>query len=310
MKRITQMLALLLLLTGSSQGQQQPISFIACGDMPYNNPADIIRFRRLTQQINAFQPAFAIHVGDIKNGATPCTTTYMDSIKNLFMQFEGPLLYTPGDNEWTDCDRPAAGSYNPMERLAALRKLFYNGHTSLGKKPLPVMSQHRLRGYEDFVENQYWTMEGVSFGSFHAVGTNNHLVADPARAGEFFHRDSANCAWINYVFDQAVSQQHRAVVLFTQADINFEPKLYSGFFHLVNTLRRRVQQFNGPVLLVYGDSHRFKVEKPLKDAAGKLLLNFTSCMVFGEEDVQGVRIDIWPGKGNIFSISEFLVEGN
>lgn len=289
---------------------QQPLSFIACGDMPYNNPADITRFRRLTQQVNAFRPAFTVHVGDIKNGATPCTDTYMDSIKNLFMQFDGPLVYTPGDNEWTDCDRAAAGAYNPMERLAKLRRVFYNGSSSLGKHPLPVFSQNHLKGFEQYVENQYWEMEGVSFATFHAVGTNNNLVADPDRVAEFFSRDSANRAWLDHVFDNATRNNHRAVVLFTQADINFAPKLYSGFYHLVNKLRERVQQFNRPVLLVYGDSHRFLVEKPLYDAAGRLINNFTSCMVFGEEDVQGVRIDIRPGREQIFSISEFLVDGN
>ena len=31
----------------------------------------------------------------------------------------GPVIYTPGDNEWTDCHRVNNGGYNPLERLDA-----------------------------------------------------------------------------------------------------------------------------------------------------------------------------------------------
>jgi hypothetical protein len=29
-----------------------------------------------------------------------------------FAAFQAPLVYVPGDNEWTDCDRASNGSYN------------------------------------------------------------------------------------------------------------------------------------------------------------------------------------------------------
>jgi hypothetical protein len=36
-----------------------------------------------------------------------------------------PLIYVPGDNEWTDCRRLAAGGFDPVERLQKLRELFF-----------------------------------------------------------------------------------------------------------------------------------------------------------------------------------------
>jgi hypothetical protein len=56
----------------------------------------------------------------------------------LLVQFNAlphPLIYTPGDNEWTDCHegRNVAG-LDPLERLAKLRTVFFQGERSLGQK--------------------------------------------------------------------------------------------------------------------------------------------------------------------------------
>ena len=47
-----------------------------------------------------------IHVGDIHSGKQACTTAYDDDIASLWQtNFQKPLIYTPGDNEWTDCHK-------------------------------------------------------------------------------------------------------------------------------------------------------------------------------------------------------------
>ncbi len=46
-------------------------------------------------------------------------------------------MFTPGDNDWVDCDRTANGGYNSLERLDHERQLFFNTPFSLG--------QHRMR---------------------------------------------------------------------------------------------------------------------------------------------------------------------
>lgn len=98
---------------------------MAIGDLPYHLPDDFERFERMIQQINDVNPAFTLHVGDIKSGKVPCSDEYYEKIKNYFNAFEKPLIYTPGDNEWTDCDRELCGSYDPEERLDKLRQLFF-----------------------------------------------------------------------------------------------------------------------------------------------------------------------------------------
>jgi len=52
-----------------------------------------------------------------------------------FHQFEKPLIYTPGDNEWTDCNKLEAGSYNPQERLETARKVFFKDRQSYQARP-------------------------------------------------------------------------------------------------------------------------------------------------------------------------------
>ena len=62
-----------------------------------------------------------MHLGDIKNGSSRCDDSYFAQIAAGFSSLTIPLIFTPGDNEWTDCHRANNGAYDPLERLAALR---------------------------------------------------------------------------------------------------------------------------------------------------------------------------------------------
>src|SRR5262249_34955822 len=46
-----------------------------------------------------------VHVGDIHSGKDFCTEAYDEQIASLWRQFQEPLVYTPGDNEWADCHK-------------------------------------------------------------------------------------------------------------------------------------------------------------------------------------------------------------
>jgi len=106
-----------LFLCFASVSTAQNFKFIALGDMPYNIPEDYVRYERLIQRINTQTPAFSIFIGDTKSGSTPCSDEYNLIVEGYFKKFNSPLLYSPGDNEWTDCHRPSAGAYDPIERL-------------------------------------------------------------------------------------------------------------------------------------------------------------------------------------------------
>ena len=124
---------------GSSAQTMAPFKFMVLGDMPYNIPDDYARYEQLIAQINQQKPSFTIFVGDTKSGSTPCSDEYNQKVKSYFDRYDSPLIYSIGDNEWTDCHRPLAGSYDPLERLSDLRLTFFNSKKSLGKRKIDLI---------------------------------------------------------------------------------------------------------------------------------------------------------------------------
>ncbi len=292
-------------------------TFVALGDMPYTLPADYGRFEKLIGAINQQRPAFSVHVGDIKSGSTLCTAEIYGKVLAEFQTFEQPLVYTPGDNEWTDCNRPKAGGYDPEERLAVVRKMFFSDHNSFGKAKLALTSQALDPAFAAYVENNRWSTGNVAFATVHLVGSNNNFVPNDAKGQnrEFYERQKADLAWLDAVFAEATAQKRLGVVLFTQADM-FSPtknaKDADGFTEILGALGRLTVAFGRPVLLVNGDSHRFIVDKPLLNPASpkQVLQNFTCLQVPGEADVQAVRVTVDPGQTALFQMQELVVPGN
>ncbi|HEY3549053.1 MAG TPA: metallophosphoesterase, partial [Propionicimonas sp.] len=155
------------------EGSGDAFAFAVIGDIPYG-AAQIADFPRVIQQINA-DPAVQLvdHLGDIKSGSSVCSDEYFAQVKAQFDTFVDPLVYTVGDNEWTDCHRANNGSYNPLERLAAIRSVFFPrpGFT-LGEHAVHVKSQAAL----GFPEDVRYTRADVAFAALHIVGSNNSLA--------------------------------------------------------------------------------------------------------------------------------------
>src|SRR5262245_36568883 len=109
-------------------GSRNAYTLAVIGDTPYG-PDKKAEFPSLVALINGDPKVdIVVHLGDIKAGSSsPCTDVYFDSIKTLFDGFKDPLVYTPGDNEWTDCHVASKnnGLYTPTERLQAVRALFF-----------------------------------------------------------------------------------------------------------------------------------------------------------------------------------------
>ena len=282
--------------------------FFAIGDMPYHLPEDIQRFERLTDALNEEEPSFTVHVGDIKAGNTPCSDEYFMQIQDLFWRFEHPLVYTPGDNEWTDCHREGAGGYDPNERLDKVRQVFYGTGKGSGSVPISLVSQNSHSGFEKFVENALWDHQGVTFATFHVVGSNNNLKNPAQNPGEKEHgeRDAANIYWLEEVFKQAKANESQGLVLFLHASLKYNDDVDNGFRGFTQKLRQEVLNYAKPVLMVYGDHHRFLMEKPLVDDNKKVLKHFTTVMVFGDHDIHAVEVRINKKDELLFEVRQFF----
>lgn len=290
-------------------------SFIAFGDMPYTLPQDYHRFENVIRAINNQNTAFIINVGDIKSSSTLCTEESYTKMLNYFSQFNKPLIYTPGDNEWTDCNKKDAGSYDPEERLTVIRKLFFKDNNTFGKEKFLLTSQSEQLKFSRYVENNRWEYQDVSFATLHIVGTNNNFIPTSKNGNqEFYEREAANLAWLEAIFINAKTRNSIALVLAIHADMfgAKEPKDASGFAKFKNRLKELVIDFKKPVLLINGDSHVFLVEKPLyeNEKLEKAVDNFTRLQVHGENNMHAVKITIDPTSLSIFQIQELRVPGN
>ena len=294
-------LALGFALSLSAAQAQQGFSFVALGDLPYGSPEKAYGpYRALIDRINHLAPAFSIHIGDFKSGATLCSDEEFSNQREHFQRFKNAVVYTPGDNEWTDCHRANNGAYDPLERLAALRQRFFIPGRSLGQQPMAVQNQSDVMvKHGRYVENQRWMHQGVLFVTLHIVGSNNNLESrDLAANQEFFERDLANVAWITAAFERARQEQATAVVFAFQADI-LEGKTawedfpaWSGFRKSVGeTLLPLAHRWGKPVLIVHGDSHQFRIDQPFQ-LDKKPLPNVTRLIVPGASDVRAVKVSV------------------
>jgi hypothetical protein len=223
------------------------------------------------------------------------------------------LIYTPGDNEWTDCSKKEAGGYNPEERLSVIRKIFFNDTKSFGKEKIQLTSQSKSVGFAMYVENNRWKLNGISFATVHLVGSNNNFLAtDKKLTDEFFDRDKANIAWINEVFVEAKASNSLGVVLFTQADMFNADKGTTGFNNFLEVLKALTIDYGKQVVLVNGDSHKYIVDKPfIRDKKTKKVVeNFTRVQVFGEQDMHVVKITFNPTSPSFFYTEQLIVKGN
>ncbi len=303
-----------LLLLGSSltaQAQSGALSFVAMGDLPYGDTRRVARnYHDLIQSINQFQPDFSIHVGDFKSGASECSDAEFKKQRDNFDLFVQPLIYTPGDNDWTDCHRVTNGSYDPVERLAMLRKMFFLSDFSLGQQPIALERQAGVdTRFADFTENQRWVKNEVLFVTLHIVGSNNNYdVRDPDSDAvkEFRQRDAANIAWIRSAFEYAVQHHMRALVFAFQADV-FESKWLgdtfperSGFRSSIGEVLLPLAQSSAiPILLIHGDSHVYRFDQPFF-LEQKKISQLTRLEVPGALDMRAVLVTVDPQSSTPF----------
>jgi hypothetical protein len=249
----------------ANQDAPAPATLAIIGDTPYSS-AQIANFPNDVQAINA-DPAVTrvVHLGDIKSGSTQCTDAYFASIRQSFDAFSDPFVYTPGDNEWTDCHRTNNGGYNPLERLAKGRDVFFPtpGQT-LGQNAVAIQAQDAPT-----IENVLWSQGGAEFGIVHVVGSNNSLLPwtgntdpTPEQPAEVRTRTAADLKWIDRIFAAAHEDGAAGVVVGMQADM-WDVEATAGYDVIVKRLAQRAHAFHKSVLLLEGDSHVFRVDHPL-----------------------------------------------
>ena len=96
-------------------------------------------------------------------------------------------MFTPGDNDWTDCDRPSNGGFNSLERLDHERQVFFSttarsaarrrSSRSADRADLPRLGlrHEQRRTRPPCVENRRWTFKDVTYATLNVQGSCNNL---------------------------------------------------------------------------------------------------------------------------------------
>ena len=315
--------------TAASAVSQAAFDFAVIGDTGYT--ADQERMvDNLLEAVNRPHLEFVAHVGDLGGpSAGSCTDEHRARRLSQFQGSVHPLIYTPGDNDWTDCWEERAGGYDPLERLGTLRHAFFAGEESLGARRVSLNRQSAQPGYAAYRENARWTHRGVTFVTVHYV--TEVLGRTAETDAEFEDRNGANVAWLQESFAAARSTNSAGVVILTQGNPfptyaggrGVAPEPRPGFGEFWTALEEETRAFARPVLLVHGDTHFFRIDNPLHASYAEChegthdvrpiycrLHNFTRVEVFGAPYHHWVQVTVDPRDPGLFTVRPRLVEGN
>jgi hypothetical protein len=304
------------------------------GDMPYNALGKA-QYPALLADINRGRVAFSVFNGDLKSGGDgPCSDSlYLTALDN-FNTLNRPLIFVPGDNDWTDCwgrYGPSTMPYSdPEERLNFERLLFFSTERSLGRQTLRLTRQTA----EGYPENVRWKLGPVVYLGLNVQGSNDNYayrdtetgVGVPVRSDaeiqrqrdEEIARKAADLDWLREGFEYAERVHAKGVMIIWQADPNFNNEQHLTNTHefdaypdYINALRSQTEAFDGQVVLVHGDSHYFKVDKPLnRTTGGGVLSNFTRVETFGARNTHWVSARIDERNPNLFVFEARIVPAN
>lgn len=310
------------------------------GDLPYSVVQATTGVPNLIADMNAHHLKFTVHDGDLKQGSnSPCDDNLYYQSLHFFNQLRAPAMFTPGDNDWTDCDRPANGGYNSRERLDRERQVFFSTRYSMGQRRMRQEVQTEalclgLSGAVPCVENRRWTVGGVTYVTLNVPGSCNNLCDTAPDPAEFAARNAANIKWMKESFAVATARRSAAVMLIAQANPGWDgsdatrapvrdpltlaeanPAL-DGYKDYLLALREQVTSFRKPVAYVHGDSHYFRIDKPFQSATGQRLENFTRVETFGNSaangnnDVHWIKVTVDTRHRDVFSFQAMMVPGN
>ena len=319
-----------LTLSASALAAEKSFKFGLWGDMPYEKAKDEPKIPALIASINKSDVKFSIYVGDIKDGSSKCTDDVYSKALTMFGQLKKPLVYIPGDNEWTDCHRTNNGGYHSSERLDYIRKTMFSTTGSLGQTKMPL--KHQALPAQKFVENTRFVYNSIVFTQLNVPGSNNNKVLDdkdctnksartPAICkevnAEYEERDRANIEWMREAFKEAREKKAPGIVLSWQGEPGFDipeteevneradPKV-SGYTNFLNALVAETEKYAGQVLIVNGDVHAFKMDKPLFGPE-KVLPNLTRIQTFGSPLIHWVKVKVEPHTPEVFTIQPVMV---
>jgi len=298
-------LTLLAVVFSLSAASADSVRFIALGDLPYGEEQDE-QFERIAKAIPQTKVSFVAHYGDFKKGKARCSLKLMKTALDQIFSLHRKVIYTPGDNDWTDCDRGSTGSpLSELFMLERLRETLKKQFTSQ-KTALPKLAHQPL-----FPENAIWSSGRIVFMTLHIVGSNNgrdEIQLDNKKLTRTLvqARDYANTAWLKAGLRRAHDEQARAIIVISHADLTdeigkgdckFDKGKCDGFKYITKKLRKIAADWGKPMLYIHGDTDPYCLDKSF---GGPAAPNFWRLNATGDYNViDATSIDVgWQNDTN------------
>jgi hypothetical protein len=280
------------------------ISFAFIGDVPYNTLEETALNRIFQSLPNDL--AFLLHIGDIKSGTEDCSDALLTRRFDLLQKSPLPLVLLPGDNEWVDCARSIAGGYDPFERLIRWRQLEARDRRSdqalkISRQPL-------------WPELVLWRMPeaSASFVGLNVPGSYDATANNTAAREHRRLRNAANFDWLELAGNKAEAEKDQFLFVAIHANVRLDtgrPEALSAangnsagassnqkpYQPFKQALAKLLSNFSGQVIVLYGDTHEFRVDYPWEESVGKRLM---AVQCAGSPfNGSWVRVDLDPKQG-------------
>lgn len=307
MKRL--LLIVLFVFASPRLSAAQTYDFAVFGDMPYvrDEPSRaryMPEYYKLLSAISSSPAAFVVHVGDYTTGPF-CGDSVVNLRYHEFQKVNRPFIFVFGDNDWTDCAR---GGFDPLERLAKLRAVFTQGSNSLGQVTIPLIRQSDQPQFTKFRENVRWTHGQELYVALNLPGSRNNWGRGKRPGAEYLERNAANLDFLKETFAIAMRENKRGIAIFIQGNPGWlstpeerRPEHTRGFDEFLRELQQLTIAFARPVVLFHGDTHHFRIDKPLTDAQGHVVANFTRVESYGHPNYYFTKVRVDPADPDLFS---------
>ena len=267
------------------------LSFALFGDV-YMTPEHQGYLKGMLADMADKNEALAIFTGGLKPTDQGCQDKHLLAAFPIFAQAPLPTFYVPGDAEWALCTK-----FTPEDRLALLRKTYYQSNTSLGEPSLPLSRQ------PDYPELMRWELDSgkAIFATLNVTGNNNRWGNKTYASSEYLDRNATSLTWLQDTFRIAADKAISMLVIVMHGDPEFntpgETEAPKGYRPLIDQLRIATEQFKGQVLLVHGGSGIHRIDHPLINPANDLpYQNFTRVETYGALQQGWVEVSIAKNK--------------
>jgi hypothetical protein len=302
--RVAALLASLAAAAGATHAPHpDAFAFAVVGDTPYSEREER-EYIAMLARIGREPLAFVIHVGDFKGGGD-CSDALFARRKAQFDALPLPVIYTPGDNEWADCGRAHMGRWDPLERLARLREVFFADGFSLGARRIATEAQAQCLeppvsgcGCAAYPENRAWEHAGVRFATLNITGSDNNTGHGAASDAEARCRDAANLRWLERALRAAQAGAVRALVIAIQGN-PLDSRKPAAYREFVEQLQAGAVRLRKPLLFIHGDTHTYRADTPFAAPITRL-------ETYGSPFVGWVKVTVDPATPRLFAFEPRL----